>query len=84
MKYLTILVLAAILVPSALAMTRPSVEELTNQGVSLQTDYDLSESAIGSDALFEASVSFMPIPEPCTLLLCGGGAAFLFGAVRRK
>lgn len=83
MKKLMLITFAAILIPSALAMTTPSVEELTNQGVSLQTDYDLIGSS-GSDTLFEASVSFMPIPEPCTLLLCGGGAAFLFGAVRRK
>jgi hypothetical protein len=85
MKKMMLMILALNLISSAFAITHVSMEELTTQGALTQDDYGLPGTGYdNSDMLFEASISFVAVPEPCTLLLCGGGAAFLFGIVRKK
>jgi hypothetical protein len=85
MKKMILIALVLTLISSTFAITNVSMEELTNQGVFTQDSMGLPGTGYdNSDMLFEASISFVAVPEPCTLLLCGGGAAFLFGFLRKK
>jgi hypothetical protein len=82
MRTLILLLIAGILVPLAMAAVNPGAGTLSSQGTDLQND--LTALQTGSDIdVVNHSISTTPIPEPCTLLLCGGGAAFLFGFTRQ-